>query len=116
MIYELDKESDDLRPATEWVIYFGQDEELPVIDDAEQELPEPEPEHPCHMCVDEGVNPPGEGTLYTGTKLDYRDTYSGGENAGQYKRIVFNMYLCDQHADDDRFLSIRPVRKRGKSK
>lgn len=112
MNYKIEREPDDLRPATEWVIWFGQDDELPEFEPE----PEPEyyPEHPCHMCEDEGVNPPGEGTLYTGTKLDYRDTYGGGENAGQYKRIVFKMYLCDQHADDDRFLTIRPVHQRRK--
>lgn len=64
-------------------------------------------EKPCFMCRNEQIDPPGEGGLATGTRIDYRDTYSGGQYAGEYKRIVFRGYVCDMHANSDDILSIR---------
>lgn len=65
----------------------------------------------CFMCKREGApeiyENPAEGSLATGTRLDYGDTYAGGKHAGEYKRIVFRGYICDMHASGDDIISIR---------
>ncbi len=64
-------------------------------------------EGPCFMCKREGepeiYKNPAEGRLATGSRIDYRDTYSSGE----YKRIVFRGYVCEMHANSDDIVSIR---------
>lgn len=63
------------------------------------------------MCRNDGSpeisNDPAEGDLATGSRIDFRDTYSGGEHAGEYRRIVFRGYICDMHASGDDIISIR---------
>lgn len=63
----------------------------------------------CFMCKNDGDlwREPGEGPLATGSRIDYKDTYSGGKHEGEYKRIVFRGYICDMHASSDDIVSIR---------
>ena len=66
---------------------------------------------PCFMCKREGdpdiANNPNEGDLATGSRLDERDTYFGGEHAGEFRKIVFRGYICDMHASQDNIISLR---------
>ncbi len=64
---------------------------------------------PCFMCKnsDDLWQDPAEGSLATGSRIDYRDTYVGGEHADEYKKIVFRGYICDMHANSDDIVSIR---------
>ena len=66
---------------------------------------------PCFMCRNDDnldiASDPSTGSLATGSRIDYRDTYVGGEHAGEYKKVVFRGYICDMHANSDDILTIR---------
>ncbi len=65
----------------------------------------------CFMCKREPslCDDPAEGSLATGSRIDYSDTYAGGKHEGEYKRIVFRGYICDMHANSDDIASIRYI-------
>ena len=64
---------------------------------------------PCFMCKnsDDLSQEPAEGSLATGSRIDYKDTYAGGKHEGEYKKVVFRGYICDMHANSDDIVSIR---------
>ncbi len=65
----------------------------------------------CFMCKREPslCDNPAEGSLATGSRIDYSDTYAGGKHEGEYRRIVFRGYICDMHANADDIVSIRYI-------
>ena len=69
---------------------------------------------PCFMCKNEAnpdiFNNPCEGSLATGSRLDYSDTYYGGKHEGEYRKIVFRGYICDMHASQDDIVTIRYIK------
>ena len=59
----------------------------------------------CFMCKEEGIEPPAEGTLANGKRIDPLDAEDGVRRVKEFRGFV-----CDMHAGSDDIVSIKYIK------